>query len=451
MKKKFKYIILILVSICLGLSAPYFWDVYHYLPFKKKEIHIFFENHATAPALSHIIEFSKLDKKTKKIIGWNRFPNRVKVFDLKAYNTIEVPMESDPVKAKFNLMNFAMTVFNEISQDPSATLVFHTSFDKVASGLKPLLMIIPKQRIKAINLYEDGYGDVFKWTDDILNQEDQYSNNLKKETEDLIKDPAQKPWHIRHVFGLREIYNVTYHFLNADKMKSTERFSKLNELLKNANVQNINFHDLSKTLTEEQKQIVYQLTDFDYPKFKELMSNKKSIMFVTGFHFGSREYLDAELEVLNLARQNKLKGVFLENPQEYTWFFKPHPAYNEIYKQEKIKEQFPDLIEISPKVPFEVFILAGLKPTLTAGFSSSLFFSLNENDVLFYGKRPKYNTSPLARLDDHYLAALLKDNLIRENQIILYEDYFSEEDKKKWLERQKKEQEKEKNKEQTSE
>ena len=55
-----------------------------------------------------------------------------------------------------------------------------------------------------------------------------------------------------------------------------------------------------------------------------------------------------------------------------------------------------------------------------------MFFSLNENDVLFYAKRPKYNTSPLSRLDDHYLAALIKDKLIRNDQVILYENYFTE-------------------------
>ena len=427
MKKKFIYIIFgLLAIISLGTLAPHFWDIYHYLPIQKKEIHIFFENYATAPALSHMVEFSKLDKNTRKIIGWNRFPNRAQLFDLKAYNTVEIPMQKDPRRARENLFAFATIIFDEINKNPSANLVLHSSFDKVASVLKPLLTVVPKQRIKEIHLYEDGYGDVFKWTDDILNQEEQYSKNLKTETETLLNSSMRKAWHIRHVFGLRELYPVTYHFLNASKMKDIERFSKLNELLKDANVKDINFDNLSKTLTDEQKQIVYQLSGFNYEYFKNLMSDKKSIMFVTGFYFNDNRYIDAEMKVLSLIRENKLTNFNIENPQDYVWLFKPHPATNDVYNEKELQEKFPNIVEVPSSIPFEIFILADLKPTLTAGFSSSLFFSLNENDVLFYAKRPKYNTSPLSRLDDHYLASLIKDKLIRNDQVILYENYFTE-------------------------
>ena len=66
MFKKYKYLIIAaLASVLLGFSAPYFWNVYHYLPFKKKEIHIFFETYATAPAFSHIIAYAQLPKETK--------------------------------------------------------------------------------------------------------------------------------------------------------------------------------------------------------------------------------------------------------------------------------------------------------------------------------------------------------------------------------------------------
>ena len=426
MKKKFIYIIAGLLAVGLGSLAPHFWDIYHYLPIQKKEIHIFFETYATGPAFSHMIEFSKLDKNTRKIIGWNRFTNRAQLFDLKAYNTVEIPMQQSNLKASENLFSFAATVFDEITKDPAATLVLHSSFDKVASVLKPLLTVVPKQRIKEIHLYEDGYGDVFKWTDDILNQDAQYSKNLKDETEKLLNNPMRKAWHIRHVFGLRELYPVTYHFLNASKMKDIERFSKLNTLLKDANIQDTNFENFSKTLTEEQKQIVYQLSGFDYERFKKLMLNKKSIMFVTGFYFNDQRYIDAEMKVLSLIQENKLNNFTLENPQDYVWLFKAHPASGDIYKKNGLKEKFPNIVEVPSSIPFEIFILSGLKPTLTAGFSSSLFFSLNDKDILFYAKRPKYNTSPLSRLGDHYLAALIKDKLIRNDQIILYEDYFTE-------------------------
>ena len=421
MLKKCKYLIIATIgAICLSLCGPYFWDIYHYLPFPKKEIHVFFETHATAPAFSQIIEFSKLPKETKKIIGWSRFQNRGKLFDLKEYNTIEIPMQN----GQNNLTNFMLTVINELFKDPSKSVVFHTSFDKVATSLKPFLNVIPKQRIKAIHLYEDGYGDVLKWNDAISNETALFMSTVKEETAELLEPKNEDVWLIRHVFGLREFYPVTYHFLKASQFKKIKRLEKIFTNFNDLTLSETNFYTLAKTLTPEQKQIIFQLTNFDYEKYKNLMQNKKSIMFVTGFHFGLKAYMDAEIKVLSLLKENKLENFKLENPQDYVWFFKPHPAYDQIYKQEIIKNNFPDIIEIPPEVPFEVFILAGLKPTFTAGFSSSLFFSLKSEDILFYAKRPKYPTSPLAMLDDHYLAALLTDGQVKSEQVILYENYF---------------------------
>ncbi len=421
-KKYKKYLIAFIISLTVGYGASYFWDIYHYLPFQKKEIHIFFETHATAPALSQIIEFSKLPKETKKIIGWSRFPNRGQVFDLDEYNTVEIPVVKNQPFA--NLINLTTTVLDEISETPSAAIVIHASFDKVATSVKPLLSFIPKQRIKAIHLYEDGYGDVLKWNDAVSNETTLFMDTLKQETAELLEPENKNIWLIRNVFGLRYFYPVTYHFLKASQFKNIKRlqsiFTKFNDL----NLVETNFYTLAQTLTPEQKKIVFKLSGFDYEKYKNLMLNKKSIMFVTGFHFGFKPYMDAEIKVLSLLKENKLENFKLENPQDYVWFFKPHPAYDEIYKEEVIKKTFPDIIEIPSEVPFEVFILAGLKPTLTAGFSSSLFFSLNKEDILFYAKRPKYNTSPMAMLDDHYLAALSTDGIVSNEQVIFYEHFF---------------------------
>ena len=425
MFKKYKYLIIAaFASILLGFSAPYFWNVYHYLPFKKKEIHIFFETYATAPAFSHIIAYAQLPKETKKIIGWSRFPNRANVFDLKEYNTVEIPMLKNQRQVVANFVNYGATVFDEISKDPAAAIVIHTSFDKVANALKPILDIIPKQRIKAIHLYEDGYGDILKWNDDISNETSLLMDNIKQETAELLKSSNKDVWLIRHVFGLRYHYPVTYHFLNASKFKNIKRLEKIFTNFDNLNIQEINFENLAKTLTPEQKKIVFQLSGFDYEKYSKLMQNKKSLMFVTGFHFGLKNYMDAEIKALSLLKENKLENFKLENPEDYVWFLKPHPAYDQVYKQEVIKNNFPDIVEIPPEVPYEAFILAGLKPTLTAGFSSSLFFSLKKEDILFYAKRPKYPTSPLAMLDDHYLTALLLDGNVEKEQVILYENFF---------------------------
>ncbi len=413
-----KGIIALLIIFFIGLSVPYFWNIYYLLPIKKPQIHVFFEGFATAPAFSQIIEFSKLPKETKKIIAWHRFPNRKNIINLAEYNTVEVDLPQQEGNIEEKLQAFSQVVQQIADENPFSTLVFHTSFDKVQSTLKPLLNMFPKNRISHIHLYEDGYGDLFKWTDKILKAKTFYKPNLKQETLNLLNPDTDNPWKIAHVFGLRYHYLVSYHFLNASKIKQDKRFQKMFLAIKDANLHDINFDVFAHTLTTEQKQVIYRLSGFDYNKFKPLIKDKKTIVFVMGYHFNNQNYINAEQTILHKLKTNQLEDFPFDDGKNYIWFYKAHPSWNAKVDKEKFEHRFPDMIEIPAQVPFEVLILAGLKPSFTAGFSSSLFFSLHPEDILLYIKRPIYLTSPLSALPDHYLTALVREGNIRKNQAI---------------------------------
>ena len=413
-----KYIVLPFAFICVIVLALYGRSFYYWLPIKKPEIHIFFEGFATAPEFSQMIEFAKLPKETKKIIAWHRFPNRKNVIDLDTYNTIEVDLPTEEGNIDEKLQAVSNIVKKIADENPASVLVFHTSFDKVQRTLKPFLNMFPKNRVKHIHLYEDGYGDIFKWTDKILKAKTFYKPNLKQQTLNLLNSNNNRDWKIAHVFGLRYHYNVSYHFLNINKIKHDKRFQKIFSSIKNADLREINFNTLSNTLSEEQNQLIYRLSGFDYDTFAPLIKNKKTIVFVMGYHFGNPDYIAAEQTILHKLKNNQLENFPFEDSKNYTWFYKAHPSLNAKIDKEKFEHQFPDMIEIPAQVPFEVLILAGLKPSLTAGFSSSLFFSLQPQDVLLYIKRPIYLTSPLSALPDHYLAALSREGNINKNQTV---------------------------------
>ena len=413
-----KYIALLFTFIFVICCVLYGRTFYYWIPIKKPEIHIFFEGFATAPEFSQMIEFAKLPKETKKIIAWHRFPNRKNVIDLDAYNTIEIDLPTEEGNIKEKVYTVSSAIQKIADENPASVLVFHTSFDKVQNSLKPLLNMFPKNRIKHIHLYEDGYGDIFKWTDKILNAKTFYKPNLKQETLNLLDSNSNQEWKIAHVFGLRYHYNVSYHFLNVNKIKHDKRFKKMFSTIKDADLREINFDTLANTLTEEQKHLIYSLCGFDYDTFFPQIKNKKTIVFVMGYHFGNPNYIAAEQTILHKLKNNQLEGFPFADSPNYTWFYKAHPSLNAKIDKEKFEHQFPDMIEIPAQVPFEVLILAGLKPTLTAGFSSSLFFSLSPNDVLLYIIRPIYLTSPLSALPDHYLAALSREGHLNKKQTI---------------------------------
>ena len=426
-----KYSVLFVAFVFTILTILYGRSFYYWLPIKKPQIHVFFEGFATAPAFSQIIEFSKLPKETKKIIAWHRFPNRKNIINLSEYNTIEVDLPQQEGNIDEKLQAVSQVVQQVANENPASELVFHASFDKVQSTLKPLLNIFPKNRINHIHLYEDGYGDIFKWTDKILKAKTFYKPNLKQETLNLLNPDTDNPWKIAHVFGLRYHYLVSYHFLNVNKIKQSKRYQKMFSGIKDADLREINFDVLANSLTTEQKRLIYRLSGFDYNTFAPLIKGKKTIVFVMGYHFNNPDYIKAERTILHKLKINQLEDFPFDDGKNYIWFYKAHPSWNAQIDKEKFEHQFPDMIEIPAQVPFEVLILAGLKPSLTAGFSSSLFFSLQPKDVLLYIKRPIYLTSPLSALPDHYLTALVREGHLTNNQTVDLYSFVNKQTQKK--------------------
>lgn len=374
-------------------------------------VHVFFEPYATNPALSEMVEFAKLPKSARKLIAWHRFPNRKDVIDLKQYNTEEITIYNKEGFYGLSTQKVLRHVLQIYLKNPETRFVFYVNLTHQNITLMPFLKILPKKNIAHIHLFEDGYGEIFKRPQIYMNKNQPYSSDDLKKVSDAYA--GKIPWETVFSVSIHKLYPATYHLMHADKRGKEPRLKFLNDWWKDARIEQVDFDKLRKTMTDEQKQTVYKLAGFDYDKFYPLLHNKPTVLYTFGFVFGNKKNERAELNFLTALKTGKLKRLTGDKP--YQWFYKSHPSLNAKHFTEELNALFPDMIEIPAQIPFEILILADCKPTLTAGFGSSLFYSLTADDVLAYVKRSN---------NDHYLKFLTKHGLIKPYRIFELKDFI---------------------------
>ena len=375
MKQQTKRFLKLLFLSILFLPLSYVFSFIFFIKtphISEETLHVFLESYATNPALSQMILFVQLPEKSPKIIAWHRFPKRSRLVDLKKYNTEEVnlsPKEGLYVQSTKLVLN---RVLEKLENNPLLTVELHFSMFATDTTIRPFLAFIPRHKIKRIHFYEDGYGEFFK-------NGLYFKNNLKeyKKEEVISALFLQEGWDRLMTFSFNKLYPVTYHVFDGKRIKDNPSFSKLD-------IQDIDFLKLSKTLTDNQKQLFYKLVGFDYDYYKKLMTSKKSIVFLMGFHSQPFE------EFNSLVKTRKDKNFMGINESDYIWFYKPHPSFSAPKTtQKEIEKYFPDMIEIPSQIPFELFVLSDLKPTYLFGFSSSAFYSFPKENILFFIAREK--------------------------------------------------------------
>lgn len=413
MMKKFALLFICFFMLGLALQTGWVPRLFNLpMPFKRGEtVHVFFEPYATNPALSEMVEFARLPKSARKLIAWHRFANRKNVIDLKEYNAEEINIPPKEGYYGYSTQKVLERVLQIYLDNPETRFVFYVNLTHQNVTLVPFLKVLPQENIAHIHLFEDGYGEFFKQAHVYTNNNRPFDAHSVKKLPDAHKGLI--PWETVFNISIHKLYPATYHIMHADKMDDEPQLKYLYAWLKDAPIEQIDFDELRETMTEEQKQTVYKLAGFDYKKFYPLLHGKPTVLYTFGFTFGHTESEQAELNLLTALKTGKLMP--LKGNKPYQWFYKSHPSLKAKHFSEELNALFPDMIEIPAQVPFEVLILADCKPTLTAGFGSSLFYSLNAEDVLAYVKRSN---------NDHYLKFLAKYNLVKPNQILNLTDFI---------------------------
>ena len=377
---------------------------------RSTDLHVFLEAYATNPALLQMIQYVQLPKNVRKLIAWHRFPNRAQHVNLALNNTREVPLmekEGYWVDATKRMLKATK---EEMDKDPNLMLVLHANLRKYDTVISYFLNEIPKERIRHIHLYEDGVGELFKAFE-------HYQGSSREETEKVLKG-EEKP-KSGTVFGLNYFYPTTIYFFEWKIAQVLPRIEYIINNIKHADIQDVDFDYYRRKLTQEQKALLYQLMGFDYKYWSNLLKDKKSVMFTMGFHFGDKRKEAAERAILHRLRSDAdFSGL---DASEYIWLYKPHPSFDAKTALPLMRKEFPDMIEVPAQIPFEIFVLADLKPTKVAGYSSSLFYVMEEPEILYFIQRGP---------NDGYLKFLKEVKYLNNNKILNLSDYMKEEEKK---------------------
>ena len=384
MKKNIiKVLILTFLLVCNGkLSFADTQDV--------SELHVFIEVYATDPALSQMIQYAKLPANTRKIIAWHRFPQNHNEEFLKKYNTRVVELPSREFQHYSAVMAVLNATLEEMEADPKVKLHLHANMTKMEPVIKYFLRLIPGNRIARLHLYEDGYGGLFKSLTEPPKYLPKFSKLYTPEELQNTMTHVEARWRQEMALQLHKIFPVTYYILGWNKVKDNFFYKPLQVAMRGADVVDINFDELALTLSESEKQMIYRLANFDEEYYSRLMKGKKTFVFALGYYGDIKHLYAAERRAFSLIGQGAFPPV---NAKDYLWFYKPHPSYLATEYTSLMRTQFPDIIEIPAQIPFEVFILAGLKPTYTAGRESSLFYALSDEDILFIIKRNGFETT----------------------------------------------------------
>lgn len=333
-------------------------------------IHIY-SDEATIPALLQMIDMIHQPANEPKLLIWNRFRN------IDSYTTL-LPFSAQPIKWNISFEEQIQTFVNSY---PTHRIVFHYNIAH-EERLNTFLNIIPPERIKAIHAYEDAAG--WLW----------WNRSRDKRIQD---NPP---------------YPVIYHVLKASLFSQPACTTmpychQLQTLFKGKIVQEIDFKKLAKKLTKNEKEKLYQLLNLDIKTLESLFSKHPTLLFISSLNWESSQMDINQIYLFKEICAQNIKSQTHEKP--YTWLLKSHPSYllGETTFQ-YLRKNCPGLVEIPAYLPFEILILAGLTPDKTAGYSSSLFFNLDSDDILFY----------LPRINNPYLPILKELKKINEQQII---------------------------------
>lgn len=380
----FRKIALFVFFFCLGF-------IYTLNPLKTK-VHIYID-YATTPALLQMADFVKQPTKDKKFIFWRRFPNLNKRVKLSDFNAVQIDLPASEGKNNICWDIVVNSIQSIYHHNPDADYIIHSNlwWNEL---LVPILRIIPKERIKHIHIYEDGVSNVTHsrkhYTTSIKRGHD-YATDLQN-----ILNNTQKYSH-HYDFSFHTLYPTTYHLGFVDYLLNHDEFNIFRDFLSSANIAEINYHKIAKTLSDKQKQHLFDLVGFDANNYKKQISGKSVDFFLLRAAFSS---VDEQVRTVSHLFKNYDKNRVL--------VLKEHPNLSARAIAKKIQSDIPNSIIFPKHIPFEVLILADLMPDTISGYTTSVFFVIPKEKIKYF----------ITSNRDSYLPFLKELNIITDAQII---------------------------------
>lgn len=332
-----------------------------------KVIHVYHDK-ATTPALLQMINFINQSENDLKIVKWIRFHNHIKNKE-KYKNTF--------FTNNWNAVFQKISSYKEKYKRIKIVVHYNIHHDYFFHRLKKEF----ENDIKIVHIYEDSSYYLY-WTsrrDWILKEKTNYKQTL------YISNDMQKLCS------------------PLSDSKPHPRCNDIKQFQNEIRTIPVDFYNIKKKLSESDKKTLFELAGFDYLKYKKMLQlDKPTAIYVLGSAYGK------PYEALQLVALKNL----CSNTPNYQWFYKPHPNGNHIPTEKILSHLCPNIKPLDAYIPYELLILADLKPNKVAGMSSSLFFNQQPNDILAYIERDE---------KDVYLPTLKKLKLLTDDKIYSFE------------------------------
>ncbi len=319
--------------------------------YQKGTIHIYIEE-ATFPTELQLIDIVQRAKDTPKIISWNwdRFPS---LKGIENYNATLLDFSFRPKLKNYDKSKIKALI-KELKNLKDNDFVIHANL-LWAESIIPLLRELPREKIKHIYLYEDGLANLLALTSAIPAVK---MENPAEKIQQLIN--SKEKFSNKYAYLLHKQYPVTYRISFWNEFKQKKLIGNFSEVMKDADVENVDIQKIAEKLTAEQKQELFKIFDFDADFYKEIIKNKKVHFFVIAHYL---TYDDKDLQSWFKQHNNPDDVLFIKGSSDML-NNRLIPAY-----------VFPN------QVPFEMLVISGLTPDSVSGVASSLFYALPAKNI----------------------------------------------------------------------
>ncbi len=346
--------------------------VFH-LSNKRPQLHIYLDP-ATTPALLQMIDFIHQPTEDFKIISWNRFDHHIKNKE-NFQNTFFIPVNKNYISED---SYFLFQIKELLKKNPNTDIHLHFNLTHPNAYHFLLDHTLIKDKIKSVHIYEDASGHIFR------------DENISF----FPKSANPKPF-FYHWGNPNEICKPDF---------SSDSCKNFNTIKLYTTPIQIDFKKLAKSLSESDKKKIFDLAGFDYEKINQLLNKKNPHFYILGYDWRNGFYgaqLSALKELCNSSNQSPTSDT------EITWFYKNHPSNMFIPTHKTLQYLCPNIEPIDAHIPFELLLIGGFKNIQVSGFSSSLFFNHEKENISNY----------IIRENDPYIQILIKAKSLKEDQI----------------------------------
>ncbi len=397
----------IIICICALLSLAVFAVTYTgFVPYHKpdqvfpevKQATIYADISSFATLLQ-MVDLVKSSPSIPKFVFWRRMIY-IDQNDPYFKNITVYPSPKKMLARKFQ-EEFSKAIKKFVDTYPNAKFTVHLNKDQNLV-VWAVLKNIPKDRIEHVHYYEESFGFTTFQMGFVTAPPEKALALINR------KDPPAY-FGVNYALSLIPVFPSTVHLALADTVMKD--FPKIKEIFSKAvRVDDVKFNEISKTLTPQQKHNLLRLGGIREKDLTLFRLGKPVMLYTLGFHNDNIHFNMAQVRILDLLFKGKI--VPIKNPGNYVWMFKEHPwLTNNRFLHATITKHWPFMHALPKQMPLEVLFLAGYMPDKVFGYSSSLFFALPPDRILFYIERP----------NDVYIPMLKKAGILTDDKIITLE------------------------------